>query len=234
MSGEIVISAASAGHVGVAIDGGGDEYVLQQVGDLITIKPPRGRPRRFASADLQIEVPPTATVALSCASGDVQVNALVHDLEVETSSGDMRVGDVTRSAALRSASGDVVVGRVGERLDLTTASGDVRVGTVAHDASVTSTSGDVYIEEVGETADLRSASGNLDIMRFLGVDLAARTLSGDVRIGIPARRDLDVDIQSLSGSLRNRLPKGDGSAPERSVSLRIKTVSGDVTLRGAR
>jgi DUF4097 and DUF4098 domain-containing protein YvlB len=233
-SGEIVVSPGPAEQVTVSIDGSSDEYLVEQRGDLITVKPQRGRLRRFSSADLHLEVPQTAAVALSCTSGDVFVNASVRDLEVGTASGDMRIGDVERSATLRSASGDVTIERVGERLDLTTASGDVRVGTVTRDVSINSASGDLTVDEVGEKADLKTASGNIDVRRFLGTDLTGRTLSGDVRIGLPARRDLEVDIQTLSGSLRNRLPAGDGSEPERSVVLRITTVSGDVTLRGAR
>jgi hypothetical protein len=40
-------------------------------------------------------------------------------------------------------------------------------------------------------------------------------------------------MDSISGELRNRLPAGDGSPPEVVVRLRISTVTGDVTLRGA-
>lgn len=80
---------------------------------------------------------------------------------------------------------------------------------------------------------MNSASGDLRIGRVDGSEVNARTLSGDVVLGIPARRRIDVDMQSMSGDLRNRLPKGDGSPPEASIRIRAVSVSGDVTLRGA-
>jgi DUF4097 and DUF4098 domain-containing protein YvlB len=57
-------------------------------------------------------------------------------------------------------------------------------------------------------------------------------VSGDVRLGIPPRRTLDVEVQTLSGDVRNRLPTGDGSPPEKRVTLTVKTLSGDITLQG--
>jgi len=233
-AGDVVVTAAPAGTVTVLVDGSrAEEYVIEQRGDVVTVEPAKGVRRWLGGADIHLEVPPTATLELSCTSGDITVNSAVLELVANVASGDIRVDDVARSARIKSASGDVFVDRVGERLDVSTASGTLRIGTVGRDVSVTTASGDTYIDRVGETVNLRSASGDVEVTRFDGTDFKARTLSGDVRIGIPSRRLLDVDIQTLSGELRNRLREGDESPPERSASLQLKTVSGDVTLQGA-
>ena len=60
-----------------------------------------------------------------------------------------------------------------------------------------------------------------------------KTLSGNLKIGIPPRRRVDFDVQSLSGEMRSDLPPGDGSPPERTIEIKVKTISGDVLLVGA-
>ncbi len=233
-SGDIIVSPGEPGVVDIRIEDGLGNFMVEQSGDLILIKPNRsGFFSRFASADIHLAVPGSAELALHCTSGDVLVNTPVREVEVSSASGDVRIDDVARSVKVRSASGDVWVGGVGEQLTVTTASGTVRAGDVGRDFTATSGSGDVYVDRVGETASVKAASGDISVHRFDGTELSVKTLSGDLRIGIPPRRLLDVDLQTLSGELRNRLPEGDGSDPERSVSLRLTTVSGDVTLRGA-
>lgn len=233
-AGDVIVHAAPPGTVAVLVDGTrADEYVIEQRGDVITVEPAKGMRRWFGGADIHLEVPATATLELSCTSGDISVNCAVLEVEANVASGDIRIDEVARSARIKSASGDVFVDIVGERLDVGTASGTLRIGTVGRDVSVATASGDTYIDRIGETANLRSASGDVEVTRFDGTDLKVRTLSGDVRIGIPSRRLLDVEIQTLSGELRNRLVEGDGAPPERSVSLQLTTVSGDVTLQGA-
>ncbi len=233
-AGEVVVSEGAAGTVSVRVSGSkADEFRIEQRGDLIVVAPERGMRRWFGGADIDLEVPAGAILHLRTTSGDVAVNVPTAELNVSLASGDVRAADVAGIAVVRSAAGDVYVDDVGERLEVTTASGDVRVGRVGRDLTATTASGYVHVERVGETAGVKTASGDVVISRFDGTDLQVTTLSGDVRVGLPPRRLLDLDLQTLSGDLRNRLPEGGGGAPERSVTLRLKTVSGDVTLEGA-
>ena len=65
-----------------------------------------------------------------------------------------------------------------------------------------------------------------------GPSVAAKNMSGDLKLGIPPRRHVDFDVQSLSGEMRTDLPDSDGSPPEKTLKLRVKSVSGDVLLVG--
>jgi DUF4097 and DUF4098 domain-containing protein YvlB len=187
------------------------------------------------SVDITLVVPPDANLALSCTSGDVVVDTHVEEIEAGTASGDVRIASVGRIANIRTASGDIRVGSVGEHLSVTTASGTVRIGDAMRDAIITTASGDVYVDSIGERAEMKTASGDVDVRRLIGGELFVRTLSGDLRVGIPPSRLLDFDLQTMSGELRNRLEKrDDGAEPERTVRLQLKTVSGDVTLQNAR
>lgn len=233
-AGEIVVTEGPPRSVRVRVSGSkADEFRIEQRGDVIVVGPERGMRRWLGGADIDIEIPAGASVSLAASSGDVIVDAPVAELSVAVASGDVRGGSVAHTAQIKSASGDVSLDDVGERLDVAVASGTVRIGSVGSDLTVTSASGDVSVDFIGESATLKTASGDVSVGRFGGGDIRVTTLSGNVRIGLPARRMLDVDLQTLTGDLRNRLPDGDGSDPERSVSLRLKTVSGDVTLEGA-
>jgi hypothetical protein len=55
-------------------------------------------------------------------------------------------------------------------------------------------------------------------------------MSGDVVIGLAPGMLIDADIATVSGSLRNDVAPSDGEAT-RPATLRIKTMSGDITLR---
>ena len=101
------------------------------------------------------------------------------------------------------------------------------------DLSMTTASGDAVVGSVDGAVRPRTASGDVKIRRFDAPDLVAKTISGEVSVGILRRRRIDLDLQSLSGSLRNRLPEGDGSPSEKTIRLRAKRVSGDLTLVGA-
>jgi DUF4097 and DUF4098 domain-containing protein YvlB len=133
------------------------------------------------------------------------------------------------SLRVRTASGDVEAEDV-VRLEASTASGDLRVALVRTVLSGSVASGDLRIERVGGDVDFGSASGDVSIGRCDGSSIAIRSLSGDVRIGLPSGIRVDPEISTLSGRVVLPKPSGpDGAAGERRpVRLRLKTVSGDI------
>jgi DUF4097 and DUF4098 domain-containing protein YvlB len=231
-SGDVTVLAGEPGAIEVRVDGSAGSAVIEQLGDTVVVEQEKGWAGR-GSIDVVVLAPAGAVVQTTTGSGDVTVELEVGELTATAGSGDVRVRRVGGDAKVKTASGDLTVEQIGGRLEATTASGDVRIGDVGGDLSAKTASGDVVVERVGRSAELTSASGSLRVGCFEGAELAARSMSGDISIGIPPRRRIDVDMDSISGELRNRLPAGDGSPPEVVVRLRISTVTGDVTLRGA-
>jgi len=232
-SGDITIREGVAGAIEVRLEGSSEQIEIEQVGDTVIIgSPRRGFLRRMLSSDVRVTAPSGTDVQAHSGSGDINVDLSVAHLEAAVASGDIRALRIEGNATIKAASGDVSLEHVAGRLELSTASGDARVGSVDGDLSSNTASGDLEIDYAGGSAALRTASGNLTIRRFDGEELSAKTLSGNLKVGIPPRRRIDVDVQSLSGKLRNRLPEGDGSPPEAEIVLRANSVSGDVTLLG--
>jgi len=232
--GRVTVAAGDPSQVVVRLSGSrAAEMLVEHHGEVISVGLQRGVRRWSGRVDIDLAVPEQASLVLAATSGDIVVDAPVANLSVSVASGDVRVGAVAGDARIRTASGDVDIADVGRGLEVTAGSGTVRIGTVGGDLTVTTGSGDIATRRVGGVATLRSASADITLGRFDGDDLGVTTLAGDIRVGIPPRRLLEVDVQTLSGDLRNRLPQGDASTPERTVTLRLKTVSGDVTLEGA-
>lgn len=229
--GHVRIEAGTTGTIDVAARGPVERLTIAQTGDVVTVtEEPGGSPR--GAFDVTARVPAGTAVDVKLATADLTVDATVRELTGRTASGDVRVHEVTDRLDLRTASGDVAVDRAGPA-DLTSASGDVRIGAATGAVSVGTASGDIRIATADDELGAKSASGDLVVGLFRGVTLDARTVSGDVHVTLPGGRRVNYDIKTLSG--RVDLPpdaRGSASAePPQRVRLRVKSVSGDVTVR---
>lgn len=155
-------------------------------------------------------------VSVRSASGDIQLESARGDVQVKTASGDVSVGAVSAEASLVTVSGDLHVDRVDATLTARAVSGDVTIGTLSGVLGLSTTSGDV---------DIKAVSGG---------DVRVQTVSGDVRIGIARGTRTWIDATSVSGHLASELGLEDHEPAEASgdavVPLRVKTVSGDVSV----
>ena len=234
-AGDVRIAEGTAGQVTVKLDG--SDRVLSRVSveqlsdDTVRIS----TEKRFAlgsGVDVAVAMPPKGQVEVSVGSSDVFVDVDVAELKVSAGSGDVKAATVEELAQLKTASGDIAIDEVGGDLQVSVASGDVRVGAVTGDARVKSASGDIAIGAVGGRLEASTAAGDLKVKSYDGDDLRATALSGDVTVGIPAGRTLDVDLRTMSGDVINDLGEPSPDKTGR-ASLQIKTMAGDIRLKSA-
>ena len=212
-SGSIEVREARGGTVIVNVDAdNSDDWEVLQLGDSISVRFGRKRGWKSRSARIFVEAPADTHVDINSASADVNLVGRLGEVRIRTASGDLRADTVQR-LDVSSASGDIKVGSVTGRLNANTASGDVRADTVADDLAAGTASGDVRI-------------GRCD-----GSDINVKSVSGDIHIGLPPGIRVEPDISSLSGSTRLPGPaKTAHDGPRRGVRLRLRTVSGDITI----
>lgn len=213
-SGTVEMRAARADAVVVNIDTDRpEEWEVSQLGDLISVRSPRRWGMRTRSVKLYIEVPQGTHLEISTASADVSLVGALGDARVRTASGDLRADTL-------------------QSLDAGTASGDIRVGTVLGRLTASTASGDVKATSVGDDLDAGTASGDVRVGRCNGGAINVKAVSGDITLGLPAGVRVEPDISTLSG--RTVLPSPPRSAaadePRRTVRVRLRTVSGDITI----
>ena len=231
-AGSITMRAAESGTVSVQVESSGSsELDLTQIGDTIAIR----QGRRGRSARVAIEAPVGTDLWVRGASIDVSAHGALGVLRSKTTSGDLQADDVVRLDVTMS-SGDARIGTVRDEAQVATASGDVLIRSVGGRLNVTLASGDLRVEKVGGDVEAGTASGDVSISRFDGSAIAVRTVSGDVRIGLPSGIRVDPQISTMSGSVR--LPDGPSpvsatSGERRQVRLRVRTVSGDIRVERA-
>jgi DUF4097 and DUF4098 domain-containing protein YvlB len=168
---------------------------------------------------------------LRAGSGDIQLEEVAGDLYVETGSGDLGIDEITGELQVKSGSGDVSIDRINGTATISTGSGDVRVGSSVGPLHVKSGSGDLTVDEALHDVGLSTASGDLIVGEVHRGQVAAKNVSGDIRVGIPAGVPVWTDISTMTGSVRSNLA-GAGQPEEGQdyIELRAKTVSGDILL----
>lgn len=167
-----------------------------------------------ASGDVRVDHADTLTV--STASGDIWADMVAGDARVKTASGEVRFSDVGGSADASTASGDMQLKRVGGDVALRSASGDASVGPVGGSLTAKTASGDIRIESV--------AIGTVEI----------DSASGDVLVGVADGTAAWLEVQSLSGDVHSELEASEAPADDApTVTVRARTLSGDITIRRA-
>lgn len=223
-SGRIRVEAGDPGVVRILVDTRDPTFEVTRRGDAILASGERG-----GRADVTVHAPPMIDVEVSTASADVDVVTSVGRLEVASASGDVVFDTATRLQA-KSASGTVRGNGVEGEARCVTASGDIRIGIVGERADLSTASGDIVIEQCNGALSVASLSGDIRVTRHTGPDLNAKSMSGGVRIGIPARTRLDLDANTLSGKMSFPSPVPNPEPPEREMTVKVRLVSGNLRI----
>jgi DUF4097 and DUF4098 domain-containing protein YvlB len=214
------------------------ETRVEMVGDELVVETPQARGfviRRTPPVNIAIRLPLDSRLTLRSASADMVVDGRVGDTDINTASGDVRLDHVAGHLRRNAASGDLQFDRVDGEVQLATASGDVRAGTVGGDLSAKSASGDITLDAVGGSARVVSASGDVKLGNLATGDTRIHTASGDVLIGVNQGTAVWMDMSSSSGDTRSELAVGNVAPVDSpaTLQLRVRTASGDITIRRA-
>jgi hypothetical protein len=233
-AGDVRLIPGEPGAITVRVDSGPtDRLTITQRGDTVVVTAEKARRSFRGSFDVTATVPPGTDADIRLASADLGIDVDLGGLRVSLASGDMRARDVSGDVVVKTASGDVRLGTVGGRLEVASASGDLRAAA-CDDLHVSAASGDVSVKAVRGRAQVRTAAGDVSIRRFDGPHFEGKSLSGDVRLGIPPGKEVDVDVHSMSGDVRSEFPSSPVTAPSGDrCSVRVRSLSGDVLFRPA-
>jgi DUF4097 and DUF4098 domain-containing protein YvlB len=198
-------------------------------------------------ATLRLRVPSGSEINLSAVSADVHSRGVTGRQSLQTVSGEIQA-DIA-DAEVKTVSGDLRLKGSGapQRMRINSISGDVTLTNAAGDLEATTVSGDLRATlGAAHTINMRSTSGALQFTGRLAHDgsLEAQTVSGEVKLQLPAESGYDYEIRSFSGDIEDcfgqkaertstygpgtRLMGTRGQAG--AARLRVKTLSGDISL----
>jgi DUF4097 and DUF4098 domain-containing protein YvlB len=214
--------------------------------------------------DLVIHVPENSNIAFRGVSVDVDANRVRGNVEIGVVSGDVDANGGTERIVLQTVSGDIDVREVTGRIKVKTVSGDIESYNSVGESIYGTVSGDILVEGGGEDLKVETVSGDIEILRTDFVDVSGHSVSGDVdvrgnlkpkgvvefdnvsgsiRLGLQGTVNARIDLETGSGSIRNRLSddKPKASKYVRDESLRftlgdgtgeivLSTRSGDITV----
>jgi len=199
-----------------------------------TIHAPRGSDAALSVGSGRIETAgPMGKVNAGTGSGDIHV-ADCAEADARTGSGDIEIDLASGSVEAKTGSGEVKIGKVGADARITTASGNARIEAAERAAKLTTASGNIEIGGAGDSLDAFSASGDVRVRRADHGHVRARTVSGEVSVGVARGVAALLDLSTVSGRVRSDLA---ASAPpaetEARVELVLSTVSGNVDVARA-
>jgi hypothetical protein len=230
-AGRVEVIAASPGRLRVSIDARDpDAFDVTRIGDTVTVREGSRRRSRIHRAHILVEAPPGCDLTAQVGSADVIVRGSAGVVAVRSASGDLDVESASR-VEFDTGSGDVRVGVVTDDARLSTASGDVTIESVTGSLDACTASGCVTARRVAGSVEIGTASGDVRLEQVAGDALAIKTLSGDIRLGLPAGIRVEPDIATLSGSvtLPTAAPASD-AGPRRPVRVRLSSMSGDIRI----
>ncbi len=173
--------------------------------------------------DYSVRVPQGIHLEVSCVSSTLNVSDLEGAFKLKTISGDIDLAKLTGPFKLGAVSGDITGDQLTGVLDLKTVSGRVRLNRSSL-----------------PTADASTVSGDLNLQTSLSTGpYLFSSVSGSVRLLVPPDTRCNVELNSVSGTIRSSLPatatsmghglkvtqiQGGGTA------VRLKSVSGGVSI----
>lgn len=176
-------------------------------------------------SELTIYVPKGSELDFSGVSTDVDIRGVTGEIEVGVVSGDVYLESESERVGINTVSGDVEIRGGDGRFRIKTVSGGVESYDVRGDVVYITVSGDISIREGGEELRLESVSGDIDIRHSDMRAVAGHSVSGDVEISGELKDSGSIEFDSMSGSIRLLM---DGAID---ASFDVETGSGSIRNR---
>jgi DUF4097 and DUF4098 domain-containing protein YvlB len=204
---------------------------------------------RTGSIDVTIELPSGSQLQGETGMGELICEGRLGECRFKTGYGEVRL-DKTGAVEVKSASGDVTVDHAGGGAAITASNGAVNIRRIDGPASVKNSNGASWIGEItgdlvfsgangGLTVDrahagvtAKTANGGIRIGEVSRGTVTLQTAAGSLDVGIPTGTAAWLDINAVSGRVRNELATTAGpEGAAETVEVRARTYFGDIIVR---
>jgi hypothetical protein len=212
--------------------------VIEQTGNGFTVHPEHQNDwEGEVEADLDVEVPKTASVSVSSEHGDISVAGLAGAIEAGTQHGDIEVHDAGSDVTAALASGNLRISDVAGSVRVSGHGSEIDVADVKGDANFTGEFfGPVRVRNVAKTTRYASQRSDLTLTQMtgrleLGPDgVQVSDVQGPARL---STHNKDIEAENVAGPLEINASHGDitirySHAPQNSID--VTDDSGEVSL----
>jgi DUF4097 and DUF4098 domain-containing protein YvlB len=197
--------------------------------------------RQPCKVNFTIKAPRQCTLKVNGVSNDVFTAGFEGEFSFNSVSGDLTLRDLTGPLSVNTVSGDMDLERVNGKLKLNTVSGNIKGQQTSGTVHLDTVSGDVRLRESTLPAvEAETVSGDLDLQTSLGEGpYRFHSVSGEVRLTVPAGTRCSAELHSISGCISTSLPQSSSSRHHGTekvdvqgggVKISLNSVSGELSL----
>jgi DUF4097 and DUF4098 domain-containing protein YvlB len=232
--GAIRVMPGASGSVTVDVkrSGNADElkaYVVtfDQQANTISIKSDYSRPSHWLnwSTNLDVEyvvsVPSRFNVDLVTSGGDIKVGDLQGAATVKTSGGELDLGHISGNVSARTSGGDATVAAAGGLLDVKTSGGSISIGNAAQSVDARTSGGSIEVKRSSGDLKLKTSGGSISIDEAFG-SVQADTSGGSISARLARQPRSDSRFATSGGGVTVSF------AANVAVDIDAKTSGGEV------
>jgi len=154
------------------------------------------------SVDYEVTVPGDTHVHSRTGSGDVKIQELNSDLDLQSGSGDLTLENITGKIQTRGGSGDVRARDISGPFSADASSGDVQLEERGQGyVDIHTTSGNIEVKGIDGALRLRAGSGDISVEGSPAGNWEAGTGSGNIHLSMPRDSAFQLNASTSSGEL---------------------------------
>jgi DUF4097 and DUF4098 domain-containing protein YvlB len=190
-------------------------------------------PNSGDSVDVTIELPADSRLTAELAVGNIHTSGLLGATRIKSSTGSVGL-DAVGDAEVTAAYGQIKIGRITGEALLKSSYGGVVIGTSTGDVEAKLSYGDLTIATAMGSVTATTAFGGVRLSDVSSGSVQVDSGFGEVSIGVRPGVAAWLDLSSKEGRVRNDLAaEAAPDASEQTVSIRVRTGNGDITIQRA-
>lgn len=191
--------------------------------------------------DYVVQAPRRCSLQIKGVSNETSAEGFEGEFSFHSVSGEMTLHNLTGPVKVDTVSGEMELAELSSELRLTTVSGRISGRHLSGPLHLNTISGKVDLEQSSlPSAEATTVSGEMDFQTALGEGpYRFNSVSGDVRLTLPAEAHCSAELHAISGTLSTQLPATSMSRHNGAqtvdvqgggVKLFVHSVSGNLSL----
>jgi hypothetical protein len=176
---------------------------------------------------------PLGVTTIETSMGDIRIEESTR-LRAHTSMGDISVERIGGDADLQTSAGDVRLGSLEGASVVKTSAGQITVREALGDTRLNTAYGDIRVDRATASLKAKTSAGNIRVGEATGGSVSLDTSYGQLEVGVPEGTAAWLDVNSQTGSVRSELRESDSpDEGDQTVEIRAHNHYGDVLIRRA-